>query len=1096
MAEPSGSVGFGRGQPVGQAVDWDAVDEELYHMAPEFMDPRFDSLHHVLSILGAVDSDAALDELRAQRERVDVLVDQVVQDYHAGFNKSIHNYSQILVLFTQAKEQVETLRAGLEEARRRLGLEPRSLQQQWRRSVMLGDTVRLLQDAKSVIDAPQRVQRLELAKDWEAAVALLIGACNKLARHELSKVGALRDIKRDMAERRATLQKLIVHEVESRIFNIAEPAAEGAAAAAGAVSAPNAHLRCAVGAGKELAAQEAAMASEASTGSLPGGAQSGLASGRAGSEPAEAPAAAGSISLEHLVVCLASLGGIAEAQLTLRRHMPAQIRNVILRALAASTEKMASGGHASIAGGGTQANAARLAQHTAARVFKECLQVLRSLVGALRMLASSRAPPNSAGIELLLAARGDSEGNGALPANLATPSNQYVRREACAAWGCMQAECKRLLAELLHAPALHTQSFKALQTNLQTQSGWLRGSDTANGGQRNASGLSFSFDVQVAGQAAQAVLDRNQSLAVMALPDKQSIAQQALGGQAGGTYLAPALYKPVLQFVEGANKALAAAEGDAGGARQGGEQEQARAAANRALLDYLEAFVSDEFLPEVYVDFRGRATDMLAKPDAFKARARARAAYTSDVASGRPVVAAARETEAMVAELLRWAAQMPPFAPEITGVVENILGRVLDAFQVRSATLLGGAAARALAEAPNLAALMAREPAAPLAGDVLAFFCGRPGDPADAWVASAAGGFGQGGEAVQFEVVAKVSQERPVRADTLLGSSERAAALAALSDSAEYIADVILRAAGRGRASAALAAKDAGGAGDGDGDGGAGRRRAPRELLTEGLKHLMDRYRAAAGLALRALRLDQHLGVVQQLQALPEGHWVCDEEAAAEVDESVGALSRSAARADEDLAPFLAPPRRSYVFGGLAAAAARFIMWLLPELQELNQHGVTRMCRLLAVLQPSLSALGAPGGAFRPEAARAFDKARAYYGLLALPAAGLLRVAAERPGRFFPAEYQALLQVKYEEREVTAEQRAELARIIAAGGNAGARRSRAPQGPVGGPVVGNRAAAPEARLLAMAQRGSDEAAPQQTASASATPEGSPRGERG
>ncbi len=32
-----------------------------------------------------------------------------------------------------------------------------------------------------------------------------------------------------------------------------------------------------------------------------------------------------------------------------------------------------------------------------------------------------------------------------------------------------QAECKRLLAELLHAPALHSASFKALQTNLQTR---------------------------------------------------------------------------------------------------------------------------------------------------------------------------------------------------------------------------------------------------------------------------------------------------------------------------------------------------------------------------------------------------------------------------------------------------------------------------------------------------------------------------------------------------------------------------------------------------------------------------------------------------
>ena len=92
------------------------------------------------------------------------------------------------------------------------------------------------------------------------------------------------------------------------------------------------------------------------------------------------------------------------------------------------------------------------------------------------------------------------------------------------------------------------------------------------------------------------------------------------------------------------------------------------------------------------------------------------------------------------------------------GVVENILGRVLDAFQVRCATLLGGAAARPLAEAPNLAGLMAREPAAPQAGDALAFFCGRPGDPADAWLAAAGGAFGQGGEAAQFEVVAKVAQ--------------------------------------------------------------------------------------------------------------------------------------------------------------------------------------------------------------------------------------------------------------------------------------------------------------------------------------------------
>ena len=60
MEVSSSAAGFGQRT---QAVDWEAVDEELFHMAPEFKDPRFDSLHHVLSILGAVDSEAALDEV-------------------------------------------------------------------------------------------------------------------------------------------------------------------------------------------------------------------------------------------------------------------------------------------------------------------------------------------------------------------------------------------------------------------------------------------------------------------------------------------------------------------------------------------------------------------------------------------------------------------------------------------------------------------------------------------------------------------------------------------------------------------------------------------------------------------------------------------------------------------------------------------------------------------------------------------------------------------------------------------------------------------------------------------------------------------------
>ena len=38
-------------------------------------------------------------------------------------------------------------------------------------------------------------------------------------------------------------------------------------------------------------------------------------------------------------------------------------------------------------------------------------------------------------------------------------------------------------------------------------------------------------------------------------------------------------------------------------------------------------------------------------------------------------------------------------------------------------------------------------------------------------------------------------------------------------------------------------------------------------------------------------------------------------------------------RAEEDVGPYLPAARRSYVFGSLAAQAARIIIWLLPEVQ-------------------------------------------------------------------------------------------------------------------------------------------------------------------
>ena len=64
---------------------------------------------------------------------------------------------------------------------------------------------------------------------------------------------------------------------------------------------------------------------------------------------------------------------------------------------------------------------------------------------------------------------------------------------------------------------------------------------------------------------------------------------------------------------------------------------------------------------------RGRCTHMLEDGEAFKARARLRSVYSSEVGKGRPLLPAALQAERMVRELVDWATQMPLFATQLTG---------------------------------------------------------------------------------------------------------------------------------------------------------------------------------------------------------------------------------------------------------------------------------------------------------------------------------------------------------------------------------------------------------------------------------------------
>ena len=92
---------------------------------------RYEALNESISrSLITLDPLPGRTQLRGQRDTIEGLVDEVVQGYHNGFNKAIHNYSQILQLFANCKTHVNTLRTSLQEAKGQLGAQSKNLQQQ------------------------------------------------------------------------------------------------------------------------------------------------------------------------------------------------------------------------------------------------------------------------------------------------------------------------------------------------------------------------------------------------------------------------------------------------------------------------------------------------------------------------------------------------------------------------------------------------------------------------------------------------------------------------------------------------------------------------------------------------------------------------------------------------------------------------------------------------------------------------------------------------------------------------------------------------------------------------------------------------------
>ncbi|GJP40093.1 hypothetical protein CLOM_g24381 [Closterium sp. NIES-68] len=202
-----------------EEMNWGAVEDQLSGIQDVWKEPRFDTLPHVVAVLTSGYPQDDMGSLAKLRDTIEVLVDDVVQAYHQGFNKAIHNYSQILKLFSESAEQMSELKASLAEARRLLSNRHKQLQQLWCRSITLRHVISLIDQIDSVSKVPARIEQLVAEGQLYAAVQIHLQSISTLDREGISQIGALRDIRNELANTKLLLFNRVIEELHAHLYN-------------------------------------------------------------------------------------------------------------------------------------------------------------------------------------------------------------------------------------------------------------------------------------------------------------------------------------------------------------------------------------------------------------------------------------------------------------------------------------------------------------------------------------------------------------------------------------------------------------------------------------------------------------------------------------------------------------------------------------------------------------------------------------------------------------------------------------------------------------------------------------------------------------
>ncbi|KAL2621943.1 hypothetical protein R1flu_002148 [Riccia fluitans] len=1080
MAEPASSV------------DWDVVKAELDGIDDIWKQARFDSLPHVVQVLTSQDAEGAVRGLQKQRDEIEELVDDVVRGYSSGFNKAIHNYSQILRLFSESAASISGLKKNLGEAKNLLGARHKQLHQQWCRSVTLRHVISLLDQIDKVAKVPAQIEKLIAEKKYYAAVQLHIQSISMLEREGIQSVGALQDVRADLSKLRGVLFFKVMEELHLHLYNKGEYSynlidisdkdddisniTAAAVAPTGNLLSMSRRTRTmrrsdfqSAGLDRVLETRRGGSVDGSSVDGreeeasvVNGGSVEGAANGtdepgnKEGKKPTKvlppwladanpnefteamtkSDATPSVKYLQTMVECLALLGKIAAAGAVISQKLRPTLHDLItaeIKARAAAVEasrprvdqvskvtgamalvakenrvventpkrRESKNGNVLVKANGTSGSTDSLvgpmskaqmaAQELLQSILALALRILENHVIVAETMEAKASISDAASFSEKV--NGDMQWGGDPDSNRATGGYSLVF-----VLTVLQSECQQLICDILRATPDAASADAAVQTARLASKP--PPDDTMKGGLED--GLSFAFRFTDTILTVPAGNDRvNQVMGSQGGRNKRITAAANEGYGTGsvlperGIYLTSAIYRPVLQYTDKVISVLPPKYMEIG---------------NDGLQLFIENFVKDQFLPIVRVDYRTRVADALASPAAFRLRSQPGSLYQPTIDKGRPVLQGPLAANQLVTEVLGWAQAMPMYAGEILELVQTLLERTLERCRAGYTEAVLGSFSSDVIGRPDVSGLMKQEPANVV---LEAGFLSQLGQNI-----SLDGPLDAEGLEVEMELNNLLLSLRPIKQEHLIKDNSKLVLLAALSDTLDFLSDSVQQ-LGQQQSQGLTERKRK--------DQHQVRRhhRRTNSALTAGLGALADKFHALSSECLRTLRVEMQLQAVSHLAEI-RNEYVCDQDAE-EPEDFIIAFTTQIMRRDEEIAPYLPPLKRGYIFGGICSITSATFVKSLNEMKAVNMLGIRQICRNCTAVQQSLASLG---GSIITVSER-LDRVRTYYDLLSLPFEALVAFIQEHPSMFSFSEYSSLLKVNIPGREIPVDAVQRIGKIVA-----------------------------------------------------------------